>query len=285
MEHLIKESSQINKTDKMAKGLVTDINAFQYNQYLIFKSLIFEKNIITDFSEYNTLFLLRFLRARKFHIEDTLKMFNDYLDWRKSINLDNIMIKEYPLTSQVLKLYPRGYHKTDKTGRPIYFELISKIKYNEIFKIVSEDELVEMILKDYEVHLKHRLPMCSKVKGLPVEQSLSILDVKDVSLNFALKVKDFIKKTSNISQNYYPEMLGHLFIVNTSFIFKAIWSIIKGFIDEKTKKKISIEGYDYYNKLKELVNEENIPSFFGGKCKCEHIEGGCIVSDIGPWNP
>jgi hypothetical protein len=78
--------------------------------------------------------------------------------------------------------------------------------------------------------------------------------------------------------------LGHLFIINTGTIFKFIWSIIKAFIDERTKKKISIEGTDYIKKLKEFVDLENLPTFLGGTCKCEHIEGGCLFSDAGPWN-
>jgi hypothetical protein len=34
-----------------------------------------------------------------------------------------------------------------------------------------------------------------------------------------------------------------------------------------------------------LVDEENLPSFFGGKCTCSGFLYGCLGSDIGPWNP
>lgn len=280
----MKESSLNNKTGKLAKGLIDDITPYQYNQYLEFKKMLFEKKIITDFSNYNTLFLLRFLRARKFNLDDALKMFLEYLDWKNKLDFKDILSRKYPFET-VAKYYPKFFHKTDKLGRPIYFEIISKINITEVFKAVSEEELINMTLKEYDIYLNYRLPMCSKVIGLPIEQSLTIIDVNDVSLNFVLKVKDFLKKTTFISQNYYPEMLGHLFIINAGFIFKTIWAVIKGFIDEKTKQKISIEGHDYYKKLIKFVDEENIPSFLGGKCKCEHSEGGCMTSDVGPWNP
>lgn len=285
MEKYLISSSKSNKSQK-TRGLLTEINETQCKTYFEFKSILLKRNIVSDFSLYHTLFLLRFLRARKFDLEESVKMLINYIEWRKSIDFDSIINKTYPSTvlQEVIKHYPRGYHKTDKLGRPIYIELISKTNIGEVFKILSEEDVIHINIKDYEVYLNKRLPMCSKVKGFPIEQSLSILDVKDVSLNFALKVKDFIKKSSFISQNYYPEMLGQLFIVNAGFVFKGIWSIIKGFIDERTKNKISIEGNNYYSKLLNYVEEENIPSFLGGKCKCENFIGGCIASDVGPWN-
>jgi len=39
-------------------------------------------------------------------------------------------------------------------------------------------------------------------------------------------------------QDYYPERLGKLFIVNAPYIFMKVWQIIYPFIDNKTKKKV-----------------------------------------------
>lgn len=56
-----------------------------------------------------------------------------------------------------------------------------------------------------------------------------------------------------MAQNYYPEILGQMFIINAPFSFKALWSMFKSFVDEKTRKKITIEGSKYKKKLLELV--------------------------------
>ena len=80
-------------------------------------------------------------------------------------------------------------------------------------------------------------------------------------------------------------MLGTMILINSGFFFNAVWTICKGFIDEKTRKKINIEKSGYAKKLLELVDAENLPSILGGTCQCNHIEGGCLFADIGPWNP
>ena len=75
--------------------------------------------------------------------------------------------------------------------------------------------------------------------------------------------------------------MGNLFIVNAPMLFSGIWAIVKGFLDEKTRGKIKILGSGFITTLEEYWDRSNIPSFMGGECECE---GGCINSNIGPWN-
>jgi hypothetical protein len=109
-------------------------------------------------------------------------------------------------------------------------------------------------VKEYERTVRYRYAACSKTAGKLIEQSLTILDMKGEATKFMFgKTKDFVKLAAKISQDYYPEMLARMFIVNTPFTFKALWSFVKPFLDEKTSKKISLEGSKYITKLLELV--------------------------------
>ena len=58
-----------------------------------------------------------------------------------------------------------------------------------------------------------------------------------------------------------------MYIVNAPWYFSGIWAFFKIFLDQKTKDKIKIFGKDFYEILKEDIEEENIPEFIGGKCK------------------
>jgi hypothetical protein len=102
--------------------------------------------------------------------------------------------------------------------------------------------------------LKNKFPSCSRQAGKLIEKQLSILDMKDEAMKFVFgNTKKFLKITTEIAQNYYPEILGEMIIINAPFSFKAVWAIAKSFIDEKTRKKISIEGNKYQQKLISIV--------------------------------
>lgn len=55
-----------------------------------FRKYIKENNI-TDHPQYDDYYLLRFLRARKFDMDKTKLMFNNFIEWRRENDVDNII--------------------------------------------------------------------------------------------------------------------------------------------------------------------------------------------------
>ena len=155
-----------------------------------------------------------------------------------------------------------------------------------LFKHTTEDRMMRYYIKEYERTKIYRQPACSRAVGKFIEQSIVILDMEGIGLGILTgKVKQFMGIASELAQNYYPETLYKMFLINTSFFFSAVWTIAKGFIDAKTRDKVNVEKSSYQKKLLEYIDAENLPKFLGGTCTCEGIEGGCLYSDIGPWNP
>lgn len=183
--------------------------------------------------------LLRFLRARKFVLEDAYTMIKNYEDWRKEIDLENLVRTfQIPHANEVAKLYPRFYHNIDKQSRPVYIEQLGKVNLPALTNLLGEDgasaadkqqQTLDIMLKHfavgYENLLNGRFPACSKVAGKHVDQCFTILDIKDVGLGQISTVLPFIKATSKIAQDYYPEMMGK---VSTSsfFIFIYLFNFI-----------------------------------------------------------
>jgi hypothetical protein len=276
-----------NSNDPKASGFYNELNQTQFDALQKWKTQLKDESVIDNFEIYDDLFLLRFLRARKFDLVKTMEMFKKFLQWRIDMKVDELR-ETYEMENliEIKRVYPHGYHRTDKLGRPVYIELYDKTKVEELFKITTEEKMVKYYIKQYERQVKYIFPACSAVVQKPVEQSCTILDANGIGI-FSLvgPIKGFVKIASDIGQDYYPEMLGKMTIVNVGLFFRAIWTMVKGFIDPKTQAKISLLKSSYKEELLKLIDEDKLPSFFGGKCTCDNFVYGCLGSDIGPWNP
>jgi hypothetical protein len=106
------------------------------------------------------------------------------------------------------------------------------------------------------------------------------MDLKGVGISKASSVYGYLQNVSGISQNYYPERLGRLYVINAPWGFSTVWSFVKRWLDPVTVAKIHILGSGYQRELLAQVPAENLPKQFGGSCNCP---GGCALSDAGPW--
>ena len=231
---------------------------------------------------YDDPYLLRFLRARKFDLTKTLIMWKNFIKWRQENNIDEIMNMKFPEMEEAKKYYPHGYYRTDKLGRPIYIERIGYLKFDPLVKTISLEKLQMYFVQSYERLIHEIFPACSRAAGKRVEQTCYIIDLKGAGITVFPKLRDIIKLASSIGQDYYPEILGTMFIINAPMMFSGIWSIIKHFIDEKTKKKILIKDSKYQKELFQYADVENLPDFLGGKLTSADY-GEPFCKEQGPW--
>ncbi|KAL6721120.1 cytosolic factor, phosphatidylinositol/phosphatidylcholine transfer protein [Lecanora helva] len=229
----------------------------------------------------DTLCMLRFLRARKFNVENAKQMFIDCEKWRKDFGTDDLVRNfEYKEKPKVFEYYPQYYHKIDKDGRPVYIEQLGKIDLAAMYKITTAERMLQNLVVEYEKLSDPRLPACSRKAGQLLETCCSIMDLKGVGISKVSSVYGYVKQASAISQNYYPERLGKLYLINAPWGFSSVFSVVKGFLDPVTVQKIHVLGSGYQSELLGQVPKENLPKTFGGTCDCQ---GGCGLSDEGPW--
>ncbi|KAL7275061.1 cytosolic factor, phosphatidylinositol/phosphatidylcholine transfer protein [Rhizina undulata] len=229
----------------------------------------------------DTLTLLRFLRARKFDVQLAKTMFIECENWRKEFKVDEAVNEfVYVEKPKVFEYYPQYYHKTDKDGRPVYIEQLGKIDLAAMYKITTAERMLQNLVVEYERLADPRLPACSRKAGKLLETCCTVMDLKGVGISSISQVYGYVKQASAISQNYYPERLGKLYLINAPWGFSSAFRVVKAFLDPVTVEKIHILGSGYQTELLEQIPAENLPVKFGGKCECE---GGCELSDAGPW--
>lgn len=140
--------------------------------------------------------------------------------------------------------------------------------------------MIQNLVCEYEKMADPRLPACSRKSGYLLETSCTIMDLKGVGIAKATSVYGYLQAVSAISQNYYPERLGKMYVINAPWGFSGVFSMVKKFLDPVTSAKIHVLGSGYQTELLAQVPAENLPKEFGGTCECEK---GCQLSDAGPW--
>jgi len=232
---------------------------------------------------YDDSYLLRFLRARKFDLKNTMAMWINFIKWRKENNVDDIKNFVFAEIEEVKQFYPHGYFKTDKQGRPVYIERLGLLKLQQLFKCTTEDRYIKYFIQQNERLVTEIFPACSKAAGKKIDQRIFIIDIKGGSTKIMSKqVYDFIKTMNSVGSDNYPEILGKMFIVNAPLLFSGIWAMIKPWLDEKTKSKITILGSQYDTQLQEYIDPENLPDFLGGKSTTAEY-GEFLNIERGPW--
>lgn len=149
-----------------------------------------------------------------------------------------------------------------------------------MYKITTSERMLMNLAVEYERLADPRLPACSRKAGTLLETCCTIMDLSRVGVTKMPSVFNYVKSVSSLSQNYYPERLGRLYIINAPWGFSTVWNIISGWLDPVTVQKIHVLGSGYQKELLNQVPAENLPVEFGGKCNCP---GGCPMSDMGPW--
>eukprot|EP00238_Polyblepharides_amylifera_P014358 CAMPEP_0196587188 /NCGR_PEP_ID=MMETSP1081-20130531/56692_1 /TAXON_ID=36882 /ORGANISM="Pyramimonas amylifera, Strain CCMP720" /LENGTH=379 /DNA_ID=CAMNT_0041909295 /DNA_START=758 /DNA_END=1897 /DNA_ORIENTATION=- len=240
------------------------------------------KFVLPPGQEHFYLTLLRFVRARDNNVEKAEEMLANMLEWRKQFGTDELYRDgfDYPEHSEVLKHYPHACHKVDKIGRPLFVQLMGKVKPAELLKVTTQDRLERNHVHAWEVLLNDIFPKCSHDSGKQKYSTFTIFDLQGVSLFQFHASRASLQRVSQLDQDNYPEFVGELFLINTPWIFKTIWAMMQPWLGKRTQQKITMLGTDYLEELLKHVDVENLPSFFGGKCTCnEH--GGCMNR---PWS-
>lgn len=268
-----------------ASGLPNDLSQKQFETLILFKRACLAENLLPNFDYFDDYYLLKFCRAKKFKLEKILAMFRNYMEWRRRERVDEIDSFDFHELSEVKKIYPHAYHNMDKEGHPVYIEQTYKIDIEKLFKVTDEKRLIRYYILLYEQSVKYRYAACSKAKGKRIDTGLNILDVNGIGITDILgKHKEFLGIASQITQDYYPENMFRMFLVNAGTFFGLVWTLAKGFMDKKMADKVEVLGSNYSKKLLKYINAEDLPEFLGGTCTCSHCEGGCMWSDVGPWN-
>ncbi|KIM65935.1 hypothetical protein SCLCIDRAFT_14824 [Scleroderma citrinum Foug A] len=273
----------------MASGHPVSLTSKQAEILEQFRIQVFQEGILQDGDSIGTddWTLLRFLRARKFNVDEAKKMIKSAQNWRKTVGgagIDELYksldLYDYPGREHVFKSWSMYFHKL---GQPLNIEFFGgPWDFPTLYKHITPERHWETIVVTTEALTRDVLPAASRVAGHHISGAFVIADLKGFGLSQFWQIKSLAQATLQTWQDYYPETMAKIAIVNAPSSFAFIWSIIRPWLAKETADKVEILGSDYHKVLLELIDAENLPTALGGKCTCEHA-GGCDWSGAGPW--
>ncbi|KAF8073686.1 CRAL-TRIO domain-containing protein [Lyophyllum atratum] len=256
-----------------------------------FREQVFDEGILHEGDTIGTddETLLRFLRARRFDLKAAKKMLKDCQEWRRTvegIGIDELYKRidpfDYPEREAVFDCWPMWFHKTDKKGRPLNIHFFSGMDLPKLYKVCTPEKHWQTVLVNAESLPREILPGATRKAGKRIGSVFVIVDLEGFGLAQFWQMKSLARNSFQISQDYFPETMGQLAIVNAPSTFTMIWSVIKPWLSKETADKVDILGNNYKDVLLKLVDADCLPSTLGGTCEClEH--GGCHMHCPGPW--
>ncbi|KAJ2963532.1 hypothetical protein NQ176_g10849 [Zarea fungicola] len=230
--------------------------------------------------------LLRYLRARRWNVEDAYVQFKDTEDWRAANELD-LLYETIDLDAyeESRRLYPQWTGRRDRRGIPLYVYEIrtldnktvanyekkgAELKFSQAKSDGTTSPGLMRLFALYENLTRFSQPFATQLTDrespeTPITLSTNIVDVSGVGLKQFWNLKAHMQAASQLATAHYPETLDRIFIIGAPFFFSTVWGWIKRWFDPVTVSKIFILApHEVLPTLETFIEKRNIPKKYGG---------------------
>ncbi|XP_074545111.1 alpha-tocopherol transfer protein [Halichoeres trimaculatus] len=199
-------------------------------------------------------FLLKFLRARDFDVDLSLKLLLNYQRWRR----ESPEISSCLSPTSVQDLLQTSYHavlpQRDHTGSRVLVYRIGQWNPKEwtalqVFRVsLMTSEIISMETETQRRGLK------------------AIFDLQGWSLGHAWQINPSLaRKISSVLSESFPLKVRGIHLVNEPMFFRPIFAMISPLLPEKIKRRIHMHGSDYHDSLGDFFSPHVLPPEYGGE--------------------
>ena len=216
--------------------------------------------------------LIRYIRGYKddpHPKEKALEMLGRMLTWRETEHVDELVKTTLPKGDVFKRIWPSGVYGHGKQGHPILVTRVGQVDGSKLTKEFSMDEVTKFHIQEMESLDRHK-DEASKLHGRRIYKHVAILDLKGLGMShLGSKFTDPLKKFIHIDQDYYPETLHVMIIVNGGLLVKTAWKLASGFLDPLTKERIKFGNQH----LQEYIDHDQLSTIYGGALQTPGLEG------------
>ncbi|KAK7939227.1 hypothetical protein WMY93_002553 [Mugilogobius chulae] len=184
-----------------------------------------------------------YLTWRLYNVEDTLKMIDESLQWRKEFGLNDLTENSIPRWMfETGAVYLHGY---DKEGNKLFWFKV-KLHVKDAKTILDKKKYVAFWLERY----------AKKEPGMPLTVVFDMTESGISNIDM-----DFVKYIINCFKIYYPKFLSKMIIVDMPWIMNAAWKIVKSWLGPEAISKLRFASK---SEIQTYINPEYLPPSLGG---------------------
>jgi hypothetical protein len=195
--------------------------------------------------------IIRFLRARKLNLKQTNEMLSNHLAWVEKLQPNTITVDQ--VDKKAMDSGCWRYVGKSLNGVPVAWVQVGKWNPHEY------------TVENYEVYVCYFNSMLERLMAKATQQ-IVIFDMAGWAFWHA-SYMSYIKRLIDLAQNQGPERLHRVILVNSPFIFRASWYVIKPWMDARTARKVVfVSGAEDIAKILAELKVENtlLPIQYGG---------------------
>lgn len=197
--------------------------------------------------------LIQFLRARHMNATEAAKMLEEALKWRQCIDIDMYLSRNTENLAHPNALFPMHILSTAECCKqPVVYGLIRMLDKRKVERVPFKNATISFFETLYFQ------------ENYTLDEMVVILDFRGWSLrrNTPYRV---VREGIGLLQDYYPERLGRVFLVNYPTSIRAAYTAISPIIDAGAREKIVWVSDDAATTLRKYIAPKSIPQFMGGE--------------------
>ena len=198
-------------------------------------------------------------------------------DWRDTVGYDDFLKKRREDADLFHRLWPEQVYGKDKFGHIILGMRVGDIDTDGLCDM-EEEKMLQLQGQKMTAITQHKIDM-SEASGVQRYKHTAIVDLKGTGMSLlGGKKRGIIQRVFGVGADYYPESVWRIYVVNTPFVFRACWAIVRPWIHPITQAKVNIFGSvkECVKKMAELdgITAAELPSW------CDGTNPGKKVSEI-----
>ena len=162
------------------------------------------------------------------------------LRWREEVGADRILDEVLPHADAFHEHWPVSVHGPDDHGHPVVAERIADIRPEGLTARMNAAAVLRHRVQIMEA-LAHLKRDERRRRGRGVHKHVWVIDLAGVGVSaFVGDVRAFVMDLVRLCTDKYTDTLFSMWLLNTPYVFRAVWAVVSAALRTSTKEKIRV---------------------------------------------